>query len=67
MLLPCPDLVEGVDLLPICGEVHEAGVEVDQAADDEVFLADPGLLGAAELSSPHHVAVTALYTAGHRK
>ena len=55
-------LVEGVDLFPIGCESHESCVKVNKAANHKVLLTDTGLLGAAELPSPHHVAVTALHT-----
>lgn len=55
-----PYLVKRVDFFSICGESHESSVQINKAANHKVLLADSCLLGVAELSSPHHVAVAAL-------
>lgn len=56
-------LKEGVDLLAVGGEGHEAGGQVNQAANDQVGVADARLLrGAGKLPPPHHVAVAPLDT-----
>lgn len=55
-------LVESVDLFPVRCESHESRVQVHQATNHKVLLADAGLLRAAKFSSPNHVAVTAFHT-----
>lgn len=54
-------LVESVNLLPIGCEIQKACCQINQATNHQIFLAEL-LLAAAELSSPHHIAVTPLYT-----
>lgn len=60
------DLVKCVDLFSISRKSHESCVQIDKAANHKILLTDSGLLGVAELPSPHHVAVTAFYTEEHR-
>lgn len=60
------DLVKCVDLFSISSKSHESCVQINKAADHKILLTDPGLLGVAELPSPHHVAVTAFYAEEHR-
>ncbi len=55
-------LVESVDLFPIGCEIHETCCQVNQATNHQILLAEPLLAAAAKLSSPHHIAVTPLYT-----
>lgn len=54
-----PYLVKSVDFFSICRESHESSVQINKAANHKVLLTDSCLLGVAELSSPHHVAVAA--------
>lgn len=56
------DLVKCVDLFSIGSESHESCVQINKASNHKILLTDSGLLGVAELPSPHHVAVTAFYT-----
>lgn len=61
------DLVKCVDLFSICSESHESCVQINKTANHQIVLTDSGLLGAAELPAPNHVAVTAFYTEEDRK
>lgn len=56
------NLVKCVYLFSISSESHESGVQINETANHKILLTDPGLLRAAKLASPNHVAVTALYT-----
>lgn len=56
------NLVKGVYLFSISGKSHEPCVQINETANHEVLLTDAGLLGIAEFSSPHHVAVAAFNT-----
>lgn len=53
-------LIKCVYLFSIGCERHESCVQVNKTPNHKVFLTDSGLLGAAELPCPHHVAVAAL-------
>lgn len=55
------DLVKSVDLFSISSKSHESCVQINKTANHKIFLTDSGLLWAAELPSPYHVAVTAFY------
>lgn len=57
-------LVVHAELFSIGCEGQQTVCCVHQAADLQAVIV-PALSWAAALSSPHHVAVTALYAAGH--
>lgn len=54
-------LVVGAELFAVSSEGQESVCGVHQTPDLQTVVV-PSLSGAAVLSSPHHVAVTALYT-----
>lgn len=61
------NLVKCVYLFSISSESHESCVQINKTANHKILLTDTSLLGAAELSSPHNVAVAAFDTEENRR